>query len=732
MDYICPANLFSISSCDLNTKFNDRSQADWSRTNLISFVTLDGIFIIQPQLEQLEAPFGVELIKNLTAKFKHAPFEKNNPSFDCLLQSLDNHQYMAAYLDPAILANFPKIPNDNYQRHYRTAKWSPVIDVFPKQCLLAVLTVDFQLLLFAKKQGIWTITHDLSRAYDELWMQTPILSETLHDSTFDGMRRSLHSLSFGAMCWKETREYPKAKRQYLVATTLTGELVIWRLTVTAEHAINFDIKMIIRTNQQHVDAMQFIKYLCIVTTKNGQVNLYDLNAIFDELNAQDVQQPNTTTPPKKTSKNRVQSTAIYDLAPTAILWHQDNIEVADFYFQTLSVDTFRMVLAKGTNICWCTIHYKPRTETEPATLAISDSFSAVDGSDPEVSLHQAPATWMKQAGERKAVLIANDGSFFRLEFVEERQDTSPSFNSIATGKVDLIDMFPRGLCTSPNGHLITMISSVTFLVDPLKIPASAKLILLPTVNEGKFFNDCFRYLLDENWLVANDVQSPMDVRDLIDSVVSTFHLLNHHQYLRLHSLLEDELRAEVQAKNGGHRIKMKIISLIISKLVGTEGPNKAEGDSSTGQENSFYGQILLENIEQILSSCLELSQPGAARKRLTDQQVNSVRNCMSWLDKSLAGQQIRDKYKTKIDSMISTDYKQVPYEVCSICQCDIPFETYGHGTCTNKHLFNRCSRSLLVLEYHKKDRLCCVDCGRSYLDELVWPTSNLWLCLYCQ
>lgn len=734
MDYICPANLFSISSCDLNTKFNDRCHADWSPANLISFVTLDGIYILKPQLEKLNTPFEIELIKNPADKFRHAPFERNGLSFDDIWNTLDNRQYMDAFLDPAILTNVTKISNDAYPRLYRSAKWSPIIETYPKQCLLAVLTVDYQLSIYIKEHGVWSVAHDLSRAYDDLWMQTPILSGTMTDSSFDGMRRNLHSLSFGTVCWKES----KGQHQYLLSTTLTGDIVIWQIDLSnddetdfQESIINFTAKLILRTNQNFINSMQFWDNLCIVSTRNGQVNLYDLNVIFDELSGQNMQQHGRE---RNSNDKHVPTFAIIDLAPAAILWHQDNIEVADFYLQSLNQDTFRTVLAKATNICWCTVRYKSKTESEQASLAISDSFSAIDGLDPEVSLHQTSATWLRPAGDKKAVLVADDGSFFRLEFVDDRQDTSPSFNAIGTGKVDLIDMIPRGLCTSPNGHLVTMISSVTFLVDPIKIPAPTKLILLPTINDGKFFNDCFRYLLDENWLMENKIRSPMDVRDLIDSVLSTFPHLNHHQYMRLHMLLKDEIGRSVQIKTSEYFVKLKIISFIISKLVGLDGFKQADEDPDADLEKNVYNIILLDNIEQILSTSLKIGDSGDRLKgnRLSNDQVNSVRNCMSWLDKSAAGQQIRDKYKGEIDELISSIYKQVPYETCSICQCDIPFESCSYGTCTNKHQFSRCSRSLLVLDYSIRDKLHCVDCGRSYLTKLIWPTNNLWLCLYCQ
>jgi hypothetical protein len=724
MDYISSPNIFTISSCELNTKFHGRCYSDWSKTNLISVVTQEGIYILQPHLERDNEPFEINFIKNPSDRFRHSPFERSNVSLENIWNSLDSRQYAETFLDPALLTSVTKLSADSYPRRFRLAKWSPKINTFPAQCLLTTITVDFQLAIYSHWDGFWIFKENLSKIYDELWMQT-ILASDMPNTTFDGIRKNLHSLSFNAICWKEHgTSYP-----ILLASTLTGEIVIWTVDVingkneTSTYQgdrLSFKVLYIIRTQQEFINNIQLYNNLLVSTSRNGQVNLYDLSEIFDDIEDRQSMQQVTETAQTGTL-------AIIEILPTAILWHHDNIEVMDFYLQPLTKDTFRIVLSKSTNICWCTIHYKPKSSNEPAVLAISDSFSAINGLDPEVSLHQTPATWLRPAGDGMAVLVADDGSFFQLKFVDDRHDTSPSFNAIRTGKIDLTDMIPRGLCTSPNGVLITMISCVTYLVDPLKMPAPTKLIILPTINEKKFFMDCMQNLLDENWLFSNNIRSPMDVCDRIDCLRSMFPSLNPHQFERLRILLRDEISQLGYPKNSTQLVMLKIISFILLKLENLDNFKTSDDLIDLDLERNVYDVILMESIEKILKATLT----SDSKLVVNENQVKSLRNIFQWLEATYAGHSIRDRYMERYNKFIK-DYAKVKHEICTICQSDIPFKSNKFGVCKNNHNFFRCSRSLLILNMGQENSIQCKDCKRNYLTKLVWPTDNLWLCLYCQ
>lgn len=718
----------SLSICDLNTKFDTRCHADWSKTNLISIVTLDGIYILRPQLEKTNGPFQIELIRNPVQRFKHEVLaDKGIPSFDELLQSLDNKQYMEMFLDSALTTNINKLSPDTCPRRFRLAKWSPTIDAFPRQCLLAAITVDYQLLIFSRKFNIWVVQADLSRDYDKFWIQTSSFQEK-NDNNFDTIRKSLHSLSFCNLCWKQLEN----KDQILLATTIPGDIVIWQLRLSKQcdklqnNEITFEIKTILKTQQENISSMQIYEGLIVASSRDGQVALYDLTTNLDQFGSSTLWQR---------ANGIISAQALIYIPPTAILWHPDNIEVTDFYLQPLTSDTFRVVLAKSTNICWCIIHYTKKTDREPAKLAISDSFSAIDGLDPDVSLHQTPATWLKPTGEKKAVLIADDGSFFQLEFVDDRQDASPAFNAIRTDKVDLTDMIPRGLCTSPNGHLITMISSVTFMYDPIKISAPTKLILLPTVNDRKFFTDCIQKLLDETWLDTNQIKSPVDACDRIDCIRSTFPLLNYQQLDELHQTLKETVLNIGFPESDVQLVKLKIVIFILMKLLEYSNLKMIDGDQQDSLDNNNYihGYILSYYIEQVLKAIFSASKDG--QMVLSSDQVNSLRNYMKWLEKFPRGQEIRNKFSERFKKLVESRYNDVPLETCSICQTYIPFESIRYGKCENQHRFVRCSRSLLVLSVNKGDELECEHCKRYYMTTMFWPptsASNLWLCLFCQ
>lgn len=762
-------NIFTISTCDLNTKFNDKSHTDWSKTNLISIVTLDGIYILEPQLEKPQGPYKIELIKNPSQKFKHDALEGMFPIFDEQLQSMDNKQYLGVFLDPALTTNTNKLSLDTCPRRFRLAKWSPIIDTYPRQCLLTAITVDYQLLVFHRRCGLWLLNVDLSRDYDRIWVQMNKKAEGEEDSQqvgYETIRQSLHSLSFCNLCWMELDDGRGGP--LLLASTITGDIVVWRANTnrrTEYKGHSFELKTILRTQQEYITSMQIYQSLLVASSRNGEVILYDLSRYLDEFVTNKSENPVRPTQPNQSTSN-VKSLALIQLFPSAILWHRDGIEVADFYLQKLNEQKVRIILAKSTNICWCTIHYTRQTDQEPAKLAIGDSFSAIDGLDPDVSLHQTPASWLRQAGDRKAVLIADDGSFFQLEFAgddadnNQGQDASPAFSVIRTDKLDLTDMIPRGLCTSPNGHLITMISSVTFLYDPIRVPNPTKLITLPTWNDKRFFEESMEKVTDERWLRLNAIRSPVDVCDRLDYVRSIFPLLSAGQLDQIHQTL-----AELATKLTDHHeirvtkgdqfklVMLKIINFMQMKLRELSNFKMIDGDQQvylmqphSGQDrNHIQDVIFMHYIEQILEQQTRDDDDQDDDQdddiaKLEPEQVNSLRNYCKWLQKcsscTSSASIVYDKYTCKFDKIDKAKYGDfVGQETCPICAAVIPFEWDTWGACENQHRFLRCSRSLLVLDLNKYDELECDHCHRHYLSKLIFEPANaddLWLCLYCQ
>lgn len=724
-------NLTSISVYDLNTKFNDRCYVDWSKSNLISIVTLDGIYILKLQLGKQHGPFQIELIRNPTNRFKHLDTCNLGPTFDTIWQTLDSHQYMEVFLDPALLTNVPTLNLDLYPRRFRLAKWSPLIDRFPRQCLLATITVDYQLLIYLREfNQTWTVHADLSIEYDKLWTQLKIESKDLKTKdNFEFVRKNLHSLSFCNVCWKETNKYGPL----LLATTIPGDIVIWQVNLPdvmidpPNNLLQCDVKMILRTNLEYINSMQLFENLLIVSARNGQVVLYDLTVNFNETEDTHLgvkQQINGIT--------AIKTLNVITIPPTVTLWHQDGIEVTDFFIQTMSKDTFRIVLSKSTNICWSTISYTKKTDNEPATLAISDSFSAIDGRDPEVSLHQTPASWLKPAGDKKSVLIADDGSFFQLEFVDDRQDTSPEFNAIGTGRIDLSRMVPRGLSTSPGGHLISMISCITLMHEPAKVLAPSKLILIPAKNDNSFFEDCLHKLLDENWLSSNEINSPMDVCDRIDYLQSTYPLISKKQYSRLSNCLKESIPE--MPKDEVQFVKIKIAGFLLMKLYDQRRADKQVENEAERLEldEKITSNILIHSIDQILLTISDEQSPYYYKRRMYDlDQVNSLRNYFKFLANLPAGKQVINQHEDKLRDL-ELKYADVPRESCPICQSEIPYVSIKDGTCGNGHRFDRCARSLLIMNLKTNNELVCEDCKRHYMTYMVWPTTNLWLCSFCQ
>lgn len=719
MDHIIPTNIHSISSCDLNTKFNDRSHADWSKSNLIAFVTLEGIYILKPQLDNPQGPFQIQLIRIPNTKFKHNVISPHISSFDSHWQTLNHVQYMDIFLNPALTTNVDKLSLDIYPRRFRMAKWSPVIDVFPRQCILATITVDYQLCIYHHRDHSWDCLIDLSSEYDLVWSQ--INSNEIQESKNDFNRTSriLHCLSFCCICWKES----KSGDPYLIAATVTGDVVIWKINFEAEERTiskHVSLITILKTNLEYINSMQLVNDFLFISVIDGQVVLYDLTQAFSK-------------PCSINENQQVNEVDIRLVSPVATLWHKDNIEVPDFYIQPLSSNLFRIVLSKSTNICWANIGFEMKAGDSVATLTISDSYSAIDGLDPDVSLHQTPATWLKPAGDKRAVLIADDGSFFQLEFSDDdRQDCIPDFDAIRTGKIDLTRMVPRGLCTSPNGHLISMISSITLQYEPAKILAPTKVILLPTLNDWKFFVDCLNKLLDVAWLESRKISSPMEVCDRVDYIISIYPILNSEQFIQLYKILKQAIMDSESPKTDTQITKHKIAGLIALKMLKFR-QSKIDGDSISLVEKTVHETIFNYYLEKQMSLIFDggrLSEKDD-EVSLTNVQVNSLRNYITCLDMSPNRAHLKDRYGPKINDFL-VKYSSAPIENCPICQAEVSFESLKHGICRNQHVLHRCARTLTVIDLKNDQDLVCETCEQHYSKKLIWPTNQLWLCIFCQ
>lgn len=726
MDSINFNGVHSISSCDVNTNFHDRCQVDWSATNLISFVSLDGIYILKPQLDVQNGPFQMDLIRNLNSKFNHHPVRDNFPCLDTFWQTFDNRKYMEVFLDPSLMTALSRANLDLYPRRFRLAKWSPVINNYPKQCLLAAITLDYELLIFHCRDGSWSILESLSHVFDGLHADMNLKSNPISEPTFEAIQSSIHALSFCHMCWKNT----ESQGPLLMAATIPGDIVLWLCKTRSNQAgdasythIQFEVGMILRTSLVHISSMNLFDNLLVVSARDGQVVLFDLTPNFNLLEEQRVQD---------NSSSAIRTLNLVTLPPTATLWHEDNIEVTDFYIQPISEDTFRVVLAKSTNICWCIINYTKMNGDKPAALAISDSFSAIDGLDPEISLHQTPAAWLKPAGDRRAVLIADDGSFFQLEFAGDRQDTTPEFHAIRTDGIDLSHMVPRGLCTSPGGHLIVMISCITVVYETAKVWAPTRIVLLPTENEMRFFSDNIGKLLDEKWLAQEQVSSPMDVCDRIDYIRSLFASLNSSQIYGLFTILHDNINKIEMPKNDIQLVKLKISSFLLMKLQAHSNSTMIDSDQLVNLDKKVYDIILLYNIEKTLASITSKNAVNSCIQNLNFAQVNSLRNYFEFISRSIEYSYLKDHY-VEFFQLLESQKSDIPQEACSICQADIPFESPKYATCSNQHRFDRCGRSLLALSLKVGIELTCEHCKRHFTATLIWPTSrDLWLCCYCQ
>lgn len=723
MDHVDPPNIHIIASCDLNTKFNDKSQSDWSKSNQIAYVTSEGIYIIKPQLDDSQGPFRFQLIRNPTVRFKHHLLSQITPYFDSIWQTLNQTQYMEVYSDPALTKHIEKLSLNAYPRRFRLAKWSPPIDIYPKQCFLAAITLDFQLLIYAFNNHSWEVVADLSTDYEKLWHRDSSNLDKINRETndFKKARTALHSLSFCSACWIEPNV--DFGDPYLLASTITGDIVIWQLEVNnklgQKQTVQFKLITIANTEVQYITSMQLLNYFLVVTTRDGAMNLFELEQTFGLI--------------KKTGG---------DLTPKArplhlesILWHKDNIEIQDFFIQHLTDKIFRIILSKSTNILWATIGYSKSTDDSSTILTMTDHYSAIEGLDKEISLHQTPATWLRPTGQRSAALIAEDGSFFHLEFKDAmRQDLPPDFEAVRTGRVDLTRMVPRGLCTSPNGHLISMISSITLQYEPSKIPAPTKVILIPSRNNWKSFLDTIDLLRDETAIEKNNIRSPMDVCDLIDFVVAYYAQLDTDRFNELYKLLRLEIGETVNIpQNNAQYIRLKILSFILLKMLRSRQTKLICGDDIRILELEIYDKLLYYHISNSLvdvAAAMQTDLGDSTSNKLNQKQMNSLSHYMNWLEKNPARKNLKTKYDELLNNSNIRNVKSA--ETCPICQDEIPFESLKQGYCINGHGFERCSRSLIIIDPKCNIDLICEHCNHHYSSDLVWPARDWWLCIYCQ
>lgn len=748
--------LTSISVCELNTKFSSNCSTDWSQTNYISIVSPDGIYILKPQLDIAIGPFQIELIKNPTQKFSHHETCNIGPTIETIAPKLDNNQYLEIFMNPAIMTQVSNRSFEYYSRKFRLARWSPIIDVYPRQCLLAVITMDYQLLIYAKTNNTWNVHVDLSKVYDGVWNELIDAPESQgfpdkkKNDEFSRVCRNLHELSFINICWKECIE----NGPMLLAATMTGDIVIWQVILTKgdeddgkKCEQHLDIKIIVRTEIANIVSMDISDNLLLISSRGGQAVIYDLSSVLETFEKFDEQ-----------SHNSLETMlSIVALPPLIVLWVQDGIDISGIYMQKTSPESYRIVLCKSTNICWCTVNYIVGTNGASSTLVVDDSFSAIDGKDPEVSLHQTPPTALKAAGKNRAYLIADDGSFFQLEFSDTnaRNESSSQLTAIRTESIDLSRMIPYGLCTSPKGNLVAMVSCIGLMYETGKILAPSKVLLLPWTNDKTFVVDCIDKVLDEKWLTKENIKSPMDVSDRLDHLRSIYPLLSFEHYYELYKKLEILVKRAQRPRNEYQHVRQKIIAFLLMKLLDHKYSKMIESNLLVNLHNTIYPMIELYNRKLVLKSALNLCGPARKRNKATTssdksmiqylsrlQQISllhtfkrcyDIENTKGWIRDNIdeAENEINSKLKV-LDDELKSQAEELYHELCPVCRDVVLFETPKFGICKNMHQFNRCERSLLLVDIYEKNDLVCEDCKRHYLTQAIWPISNKWLCMYCQ
>lgn len=317
-------------------------------------------------------------------------------------------------------------------------------------------------------------------------------------------------------------------------------------------------------------------------------------------------------------------------------------------------------------------------------------------------------------------------------------------------------MTPRGLCTSPNGHLITMISCINLVCEPAKIQALSKVVLVPWLNDKAFFVDSVEKLLDERWLEKEKITSPMDVCDRLDYLRSVYPLLSFENFLELYNKLETIARCAERPENDAQFTKLKIVAFLLLKLLQQNNAKMIEEPQKIDLNFTIYKLIDLHNKEAILRIALKEiatrqqssvnSLPDGNRhqtatvdllKVFSVQQCKSLRNVCKSLKKNTATEEgfnndeMKKSLESELDKFKDIEDK-IDNEFCYICQAEIPFISENYAACSNGHQFDRCARSLLSLDLYSGVDSVCEHCKRHYMTHSLWPMRNKWLCEICQ
>lgn len=712
------SKLYSQSVAHLNTKFIDKCPSDWSQANVISLVTMDGIYILKPQPENPRGPFIIELIRNPREKFKHS-LGRNINNFDEINKwKLDFKQQLEIYIDQSLLTNLTSRSLEMYPRRFRCTKWSPLLDVYPKQCFLAVTTIDYQLLIYANSQDNWIVHTDLTKIYDQVWsrMQEEQQNNKVNIDQFEELRQVLHEVSFSSLCWKRIKASNEVGyNTYLLSATLTGDIVLWKVLFQSL-TTSLGITKIFRTNLARITAMSFYESFLIVTTQDGRLTLFDLTNCFDDESA-------TIDDTTISNQQQVQMSTIDEWAE---LWHSDGIEISDFCIQKISETSFRIIISKSTHICWSIVEYSRDLETGSNTIFLKDTYASIDGCDPDVTMHQMPPISLKSSTGEKVIFAALDGSIFELKFIPSRPDLGPECTAIRFDRLDLTRTVPGGLCASPNGHLIVLVSTISMLYEPQKIFAPTKVILFPWVGNSEFLMECLNNLLSEDWLRDKNITSPMDVCDMIDYLRSIYPLLTHEHYQEIYMLLKNESSKLMCPKNLQQFTKLKIVNILLEKILSQNNSKMIEAKDMI-ELDSLYRAIQIYNHRLLLEAACHTEDSIIIDEGINcSRQLKSLDNMRKWLRK------YNEDLLKEFSQLSLLDDKQPETETCMICNEVIPFENERNGHCVNGHLFDRCAHSLVIIDLITTQYLKCDDCNRFYIVPPIWSNRTGWLCCFCQ
>ncbi|XP_074598650.1 uncharacterized protein LOC141853267 [Brevipalpus obovatus] len=555
----------------------------------------------------------------------------------------------------------------NYYLKYQMSSWSPI--THHRGCILALLSYDNRLTLWAYTRNDWTTLTDVSRLLNS---SLKILGRKTARKNIDEVSKELR---IQCMTWSSTFDLDGTESCVLVCGTSSGHCHFFKLEVEE----NFEISLAgsWSSGLGLLVNLVWFENILILCSANGQVIAFRV-------------------PPNCISS--ISGDGFVTISRVNLWREIDNLPVHHLQCCRLPKDSFQITFVKHRHLIRNIIH---EVSIARKCMLVTDDYRTKELS------FKSTCTGIVLAGDSKILITSLDRPLIELTHEDgqfREQDHTYSSDEI----IKTCTSF--GITSSRNQALSCLAQSLARLHDHLVLKEPTRLYIFPNINFTKLTEKIGSLCQLSDRSTKNHPKYLQKYMDYFQALRGYY----SQGYCWCPRNLDDVIKKRTKSLTQDDILSLKCLRFAAFCLLNCGNNKLLLEDQINGLKSaidSLEEMILSISIEAILERANH-----AGTTSFTERQLLSISNLCKWSGRPI--------------NLAQAQNKENLVETCPICRNQIEVTNRKEGLCTNNHRFGRCANSLLLCDASRVKYQMCRICGlHLYSVPYIWP--GYYRCLYC-